>query len=71
MKCAWQKSCGITTEGFAINKISSVVFLFCWDKGEVVGMKLLDFCLEGKYEMIHCVIYSRKQSVYLRAGFDG
>ncbi len=58
-------------EGFVAEKISSAIFLFCWDKGEVVGVKFLDLCLEGKYETICCVMYLGRLSVYLRTGFDG
>jgi hypothetical protein len=34
-------------------------------------MKFLDLCLEGKYETICCIMYLGKQSVYLKASFDG
>jgi hypothetical protein len=38
-----------TTEGFVVEKISSASFLFCWAR-EVVGVRFVDFCFEGKYE---------------------
>jgi hypothetical protein len=57
-------------EGFAAEKISSVHF-FSFEVGEVVGMRFLNFCLGGKYETIYCAMYSRRQAIYLRTGFDG
>ncbi len=41
------------------------------DEGEVVGMKFVDLCLEKKTKIIRCVIYSERQSIYLRTGYDG
>jgi hypothetical protein len=35
--------------------------------GDVVGLKFLDIYLKGKYETICYAMYSRRQSVYLRA----
>ncbi len=43
-------------EGFVAKKISSASFCFARE-GEVVGMKFLDLCFEGKYEMICCAMY--------------
>jgi hypothetical protein len=36
-----------------------------------VGMRLVDLCLKGKYKTIRCAMYSERQSIYLRTGFDG
>jgi hypothetical protein len=60
-----------SAEGFVVEKISSAGFCFAKEKGEVVGVKFLDLCLEGKYEMICYAMYLRRQSVYLIIGFDG
>jgi hypothetical protein len=50
-------------------KISNVVLVF-WCR-EVVRVGFLDLCLKGKYEKICCVMYSRRQSFYLKVGIDG
>jgi hypothetical protein len=34
-------------------------------------MRFLDFYIEGKYETIHCAMYSRRHNIYLRTRFDG
>jgi hypothetical protein len=39
--------------------------------GEVVGMRLVDLCLKGKYETIRCAMYFERHNIYLRIGFDG
>jgi hypothetical protein len=36
-----------------------------------VGARFLDLCLEGKYKTIRYTMYSKKQSIYLRTGFNG
>ncbi len=69
MRCARQKSRGVAAEGCAAMKISNVVLVF-WCR-EVVRVGFLDLCLKGKYEKICCVMYSRRQSFYLKVGIDG
>ncbi len=48
-KCTRQRSCRIAMEGFVTEKISSAGFCFV-SKGEVVVMRFVDLCLEGKYK---------------------
>ncbi len=38
---------------------------------EVVGMRLINLYLKGKYETIYCAMYSKRQNIYFRIGFDG
>ncbi len=47
-RCAWRRSRGAATEGFVAEKIRLQVF--CFGVAEVVGMRFVDLCLEGKYK---------------------
>ncbi len=71
VRCIWQKSCGVVVKGFVAKKISSVGFVLQREEGSGRALFSLELCLEEKYKTIHCVMYSRRQSVYLRVGFDG
>jgi hypothetical protein len=35
-----------------------------------VGVRFVDLYLEGKYKTICCAMYSERQSIYLRIGYD-
>jgi hypothetical protein len=48
MRCAWWKSRGVVAEGFVAKKISNANFCFV-RRGEVMGVRFLDFYLKGKY----------------------
>jgi hypothetical protein len=39
-------------------------------RGEVVGMKFIDFCLEKNRKTIICAMYSERQSNYLKTNYD-
>ncbi len=41
------------------------------DEGKVVGVRIVDLYLEGSTKTIHCAMYSERQSIYLRTGYDG
>jgi hypothetical protein len=70
-RCAWRRSRGATTKGFATDKISNVRFLFYKGGGGDVGMRFLILYLEGKHETIRYTMYLGRHSIYLRIGFDG
>jgi hypothetical protein len=36
-----------------------------------VGMKFVDFCLEGSTKTICCVMYLEMHNIYLRTRYDG
>jgi hypothetical protein len=41
------------------------------DEGKVVGVRFVDFCLEGSTKTICCAMYLERQSIYFRIGYDG
>ncbi len=41
------------------------------DQGEVVGMKFVNIYLEGSTKTICYAMYSERQNIYFRIGYDG
>jgi hypothetical protein len=39
--------------------------------GKIVGLRLINLCFKGKYTTIYCIMYFKRQNIYLRTGFDG
>jgi hypothetical protein len=65
VRCVRRKSREASAEGFATEKISSACYCLTMTRGEVVGVKVLDLYIEGKYETIRCIMYSGRQSVFM------
>ncbi len=47
------------------------IFFLVKIQGEVVGVRFVDFCLEGSTKTIRCVMYLEMHNIYLRTRYDG
>ncbi len=47
------------------------MYFLCFRVGEVVGVRLVNLCLKGKYKTICYAMYSKRQSIYFRTIHDG
>jgi len=73
VRCGRRKFREVMTEGFAAEKISSACFCFVKKRKKLLNLVFFFsiFYFKEKYETICCAMYSRRQSVYLKASFHG
>jgi hypothetical protein len=41
------------------------------NEGKVVGVRFIDLCLERSTKIVRCIMYLKRQNIYLKIGYGG